>query len=235
MAPLARGKCAVGRMCPPWKKTASLCPCVTRTMAVEPNCGASNVPLGNLLSGKPGSVTGGTGLNMPRPGMMTRHTTTLCISLACGSRNFFGDGLPRALRLALRERVACHQYHLLLSVMSLRGELPMPPRCTDSSVPTASISAWFGSLRHRKPQPNPTTRNLWEQVHFSPATRGSDPDTPTQKPAPGLLVTRRIKKLLTKTPTSQNRSKAVRYLTQHPGTPYTADLKAFTSLHYVHS
>ena len=111
----------------------------------------------------------------------------------------------------------------------------MPPRCTDSSVPTASISAWFGSLRCRKPQPNPTTKNLWEQVHFSPATSGSDPDTPTPKPAPTLLVTRRLKQLLTQTRTSQNRSKAVRYLTQHPGTPYTADLKTFASLHYVHS
>ena len=111
----------------------------------------------------------------------------------------------------------------------------MPRRCTDSSVPTASISAWFGSLRCRKPQPNPTTKNLWEQVHFSPATSGSDPDTPTPKPAPTLLVPCRIKKLLTQTPTSQNRSKAVRYLTQHPDTPYTADLKTFASLHYVHS
>ena len=63
----------------------------------------------------------------------------------------FVDGLPRTLRPALRERVAYHQYHLLLSVTSLRGELPMPPRCTDSSVPTASISAWFGSLHRRKP------------------------------------------------------------------------------------
>ena len=135
----------------------------------------------------------------------------------------------------MRERVAYHQYHLLLSVTSLRGELPMPRRCTDSSVPTASISAWFGSLRCRKPQPNPTTKNLWEQVHFSPATSGSDPDTPTPKPAPTLLVPCRIKKLLTQTPTSQNRSKAVRYLTQHPDTPYTADLKTFASLHNVHS
>ena len=59
--------------------------------------------------------------------------------------------------------------------------------------------------------------------------------THTHTPAPTLLVTRRIKKLLTQTPTSQNRSKAVRHLTQHPGTPYTADLKAFASLHYVHS
>ena len=111
----------------------------------------------------------------------------------------------------------------------------MPPRYTDSSVPATSISAWFGSLRRRKPQPNPTTKTLWEQVHFSPATSGCDPDTPTPKPAPTLLVTRRIKKLLTQTPTSRNWSKAVRYLTQHPGTPYTADLQTFASLHYVHS
>ena len=90
----------------------------------------------------------------------------------------------------------------------------------NSSVPVASISAWFGSLHRRKPQPNPTAKNLWEQVHFSHATHGSDPDTPTLKPEPTLLVTRLIKKLLTQTPTSQNRSKAVRYLTQHPGTPY---------------
>ena len=129
-------------------------------------------------------------------------------------RQSFVDGLPRALRPALLERVAYHQYHLLLSVTPLRGEVPMPPRCTDSSVPATSISAWFGSLHRRKPQPNPTAKNLWEQVHFSPATHDSHPNTPTLKPVPTLLVTRRIKRLLTQTTTSRNRSKAIRYLTQ---------------------
>ena len=145
----------------------------------------------------------------------------------------FVNGLPRALRPALRERVAYHQYHLLLSVTSLRGELPMLPQCTDSSVPAVSISAWFGSLHRRKPQPNPTAKTLWEQVHFSPATRGFDPDTPKPKPVPTLLVTRRITKLLT--PTSRNQSKAFRYLTQHLGTPCTADLKTFAYSHCAHS
>ena len=115
------------------------------------------------------------------------------------------------------------------------GELSMPPQCTDTIVSATSISAWFGSLRPRKTPPNPTAKTPWEQVHFSPVTRGYDPDTHTPKPAPTLLVTHRIQKLLTQTPTSQNRSKAIRYLTQHPGTPYTADLKNFASSHYVHS
>ena len=113
--------------------------------------------------------------------------------------------------------------------------LPMPPGCNDSSVPAVSVSAWFGSLRPRKTQPNPTAKNLWEQVHCSPKRSDSDPDTPSPKPAPTPLVTRRINKLLTQPPTSKNRSRAVHYLTQHPGTPYTADLKAFASSHYAPS
>ena len=46
------------------------------------------------------------------------------------------------------------------------------------------------------------------------------------------MIARHIKKLLTQPPTSHNRSKAIRYLTQHLGTPYTADLKVFASSHY---
>ena len=62
--------------------------------------------------------------------------------------------------------------------------LPMPPGCNDSSVPAASVSARFGSLSPRKTQPNPTAKNLWEQVHFSPKRSDSDLDTPSPKPAP---------------------------------------------------
>ena len=40
-----------------------------------------------------------------------------------------------------------------------------------------------------------------------------------------------MKKLLTQPPTSQNRSKAVHYLTKHPDTPHTADLRSFASSH----
>ena len=48
----------------------------------------------------------------------------------------YGTGAPlqKKQRPALCERVACHQYHFLLSVASLRGELPMPPRCTFSPM-----------------------------------------------------------------------------------------------------
>ena len=96
----------------------------------------------------------------------------------------FVDDLPLPLQPALRERVAYHQYHLLLSVMALRGELPMPPQYTDSFVPTQSVSAWFGSLHPRKTQPNPTAKILWEQLHFSPVQRGPDPPPPPSQHPP---------------------------------------------------
>jgi hypothetical protein len=151
VAPLALGKCAVGKMCPPPGKRQPACaPCVTRAMAVQPNCGSSNVPPGNLPSGKPGSVTGDWTEYATSWYDQATHNDLVHISRLRIPQSFV-DGLPRTLRPALRERVAYHQYHLLLSVTSLRGELPMPPRCTDSSVPTASISAWFGSLHRRKP------------------------------------------------------------------------------------
>ena len=63
----------------------------------------------------------------------------------------------------------------------------------------------------------------------------SDPNTPSPKPASTPLIARRIKKLLTQPPVSRNRSNAVHYLIQHPGTPHTADLQSFTSSHYAHS
>ena len=53
----------------------------------EPNCASSNVLPGNLLSRKSGSVTGGTGLNLPHPGTTTQCMKTSYISLACGSLN----------------------------------------------------------------------------------------------------------------------------------------------------
>ena len=220
---------------PPWEKTTSLCPLCNTYHGSTAQLRLIQCPTWKLAFRKAWLGNWGEWTEYATSWYdQATHNDLVHISRLRIPQSFV-NGLPRTLRPALRDRVAYHQYHLLLSVTSLHGELPMPPRCTDSSVPTASISAWFGSLRCRKNQPNPTPKNLWEQVHFSPATSGSDPDTPTPKPAPTLLVTRRIKKLLTQTPTSQNRSKAVRYLTQHPGTPYTADLKAFASLHYVHS
>ena len=88
---------------------------------------------------------------------LSSHSHLVHISRLRIPQSFF-DGVPRALRRALRERVAYHQYHLLLSVTSPRGELPMPPQCTDTIVSATSISAWFGSLRPRKTPPNPTAK-----------------------------------------------------------------------------
>ena len=197
----------------PWEKTTSLCPLCNTCHGSTAQLWLIQCPTWKLAFRKAWLRNWGERTEYATSWYdQATHNDLVHISRLRIPQSFV-DGLPQTLRPALHERVAHHQYHLLLSVTSLRGELPMPPRCTDSSVPTASISAWFGSLRCRKPQPNPTTKNLWEQVHFSPATSGSDPDTPTPKPAPTLLVTRRIKKLLTQTPTSQNRSKAARYLT----------------------
>ena len=110
----------------------------------------------------------------------------------------------------------------------------MPPRYTDPFAPAQSVSNWFGSLRPKKVKPNPTVRTLRQQVHFSPAQHNSDSDTPSPTPAATPLIKRRMKTLLTQPPTSQNRAKAVHYITQHPGTPHAADLRSFASSHYKH-
>ena len=105
----------------------------------------------------------------------------------------------------LRYRVAWHQYHALLAVTSLRGTLTMPPRDNPSTAASRSVSAWFGAIRHRRVAPNPTDRNLREQVCYKP---------PQGKKVPGAPLTascmlRRVRALLRKAPTSRTLSKAV--------------------------
>ena len=92
----------------------------------------------------------------------------------------------------------------------------MPPRYTDSFAPATSISAWFGSLRPKKTQANPTAKNL---CTFLQCNSGSDPDTPSPKLAPTPLVTHRINKLLTQPPTSKNQFKS--RPPPHPASWYT--------------
>ena len=79
----------------------------------------------------------------------------------------FFDALPLNARKDARYRVAWLQYHILLGVTALRGELPIPPRAPQQATPAStSVSPWFGKLRARKVHPNPTNKNLDEQVHY---------------------------------------------------------------------
>ena len=79
--------------------------------------------------------------------------------------NTFIDTLPLKAKANTRYRVAWFQYHVLLGVTTLRSTLPMPPRIPGQPIPTpTSFSPWYGKLRGRVTQPNPTEKNLSEQV-----------------------------------------------------------------------
>ena len=86
----------------------------------------------------------------------------------------FVQSIPRKLRGELRERVAWHQYHMLLGVTILRSTLPMPPRMDSTPTLTTSASAWYGAIRYRKVTPNPTPYTLMTQVHYK-AAAGAPP------------------------------------------------------------
>ena len=93
----------------------------------------------------------------------------------------------------IRYRVAWFQYHILLGVTALRGTLSMPPRAPGQpTVASTSISPWYGKLRSRTVQPNPTEKNLSEQVRFCQPKRKRRPvrTPPTrclEKPVAELL------------------------------------------------
>ena len=59
----------------------------------------------------------------------------------------------------------------------------MPPRAPGQLIPAStSISPWYGKLRGRVIQPNPTEKNLSEQVRFRQAKRKRRPvHTPQTK------------------------------------------------------
>ena len=76
--------------------------------------------------------------------------------------------VPQALHKHLRERVAWHQYHMLLGVTALRGQLSMPPRDHATTTASTSVSAWYSKLISRKVKPNPTPKVLKEQVLYAP-------------------------------------------------------------------
>ena len=102
----------------------------------------------------------------------------------------------------IRYRVAWFQYHILLGVTALRGTLPMPPRAPGQpTVASTSISPWYGKLRGWTIQPNPTEKNLSEQVRFCQAKRKRRPvRTPhtrcPEKQAAELLTTARKSRVL---------------------------------------
>ena len=65
---------------------------------------------------------------------------------------------------------------MLLGVTALRGALPMPPRIPGQPTPAStSVSPWYGKLRGRATQPNPTEKNLSEQVRYRRAKRKRQP------------------------------------------------------------
>ena len=69
----------------------------------------------------------------------------------------------------MRERVAHHQYAMLLGVHALRGQMHPPPSLTYRRTP----ENWFqyGKLKCRQVKPNPIGRNLWEHVLYKPKNR----------------------------------------------------------------
>ena len=80
--------------------------------------------------------------------------------------------------------IGWHGSSTLLGVTALRSALPMPPRIPGQLIPTStSVSPWHGKLRGWVIQPNPTEKNLSEQVkqsengsphtHHRPRTRPS--------------------------------------------------------------
>ena len=84
--------------------------------------------------------------------------------------------IPLQAMAQIQYRVAWFQYHILLGVTALRGTLSMPPRAPGQpAVASTSISPWFGKLRSRTVQPNPTEKNLSEQVRFCQPKRKRRP------------------------------------------------------------
>ena len=66
------------------------------------------------------------------------------------------------LRYNPPDRVAFHQYPLLLSVTALRGGLPMPPCQTVSGTPSTFTSDRLATFHRRNVQPNnPPAKKLW--------------------------------------------------------------------------
>ena len=56
---------------------------------------------------------------------------------------------------------------MLLGVTALRSTLPMPPRAPGQPTPASmSVSPWYGKLRGWVTQPNPTEKNLSEQIRY---------------------------------------------------------------------
>ena len=60
----------------------------------------------------------------------------------------------------------------------------MPPRTDTHTHESRSVSTWYGKLRHGQVKPNPTEKNLWEQVLYKPRKRKQNgkhtPHTPQQ-------------------------------------------------------
>ena len=123
------GKCAVGRMCPPpLGKTTGLCPLRNTCHGSTAQLRLIQCPTWKLAFRKARLGNWGDWTEYATSWYdQAMHNDLVHISRLRIPQSFV-DGLPRTLRPALRERVAYHQYHLLLSVTSLRGELPIPPR-----------------------------------------------------------------------------------------------------------
>ena len=95
----------------------------------------------------------------------------------------FIDTIPPKAKANICYQVAWFQYHVLLGVTALRGTLPMPPRVPGQLIPTStSISPWYGKLRGWVIQPNPSEKNLSEQLRYRQAKRKRQPvHTPQTK------------------------------------------------------
>jgi hypothetical protein len=76
------------------------------------------------------------------------------------------EAIPTDLRSQLRERVAWHQYHMLLNTTVLRGILQMPPRDVlgNENSMQPLVPPWFRKLQPKVVTPNPTPSRLHAQV-----------------------------------------------------------------------
>ena len=76
------------------------------------------------------------------------------------------NAIPDSNKFQLRQRVAWHQYHMLLGVVKLRSVLPLPPCPTSPAGPTGITqpAPWYTKLQPKLVSPSPTPQRLHRQV-----------------------------------------------------------------------
>ena len=176
LAHLALGQCAVGSL----RRTVGTARPTVSTLRTTPRHYRAPAPhfLPSLatLFHKPLDPLLGEWHQQARDWLLTATTNDLKQVSCLRIPSRFIATIPLKAMAQIRYRVAWFQYHILLGVTALRGTLPMPPRAPGRPIAAStSISPWYGKLRGRTIQPNPTEKNLSEQVRFCQAKRKRRP------------------------------------------------------------